>query len=145
LLEIEPLVASFYVVPKPTEDTVYYRDTHHLFNSAGEWIGFCLAHNVFDTDTVWCGWFPWDNSADVVATNGVYLGTVVSNRLYSFEHKRDMGVAYYPSYPAIPVLPNTPKPVAARKLPLGASDVTLKPPTPMPSAAGRQHRRRRRS
>ena len=103
-----------------------YDKPFHLFNSSGDWIGFCLGKNVFDTDSAWRGWFPWD-SADITAPDGSYLGTVVGNRLYAYEHKRGFQIPYYPGYPATPLPPERPEPVGSRELRDGVSDVNLKP------------------
>ena len=121
-----------------------YEEPHYLFNSYGRWIGFCLGMNLFDVDTVWRGWFPWDDSADVMSPNGSYLGTVIGNRFYSFDHKRPMRAAFYSAYPAIPLLANKPKSVGAKKLPLGASDLEFKPATVLsPLASARRSPRHR--
>ena len=108
-----------------------YAKTFHLFNSVGIWIGFCLGQNLFDTDMIWKGWFPWD-SFDAVNTCGWYLGTVVGNRLYWFDHKKDHHIEYYPGYPAIPFLSGQPKPADAKTLPFGAFNVNLKAPAKLP-------------
>jgi len=103
-----------------------YETPFHLFNSSGLWIGFCLANNLFDTDAVWRGWFPWEDSADAVDPGGNYLGTLMGDRLYHFQHKRNLRVSHYPGYPAIPVLPGPPQPVHKLSLPEGARDIELK-------------------
>ena len=83
---------------------------------------------MFDTFAVWRGWFPSDDSADVVTPQGDYLGTVIGNRLYHFEHKKDIQVRYCPSFPTIPHWCESPATAVAKKaLPDGASDVELKP------------------
>ena len=113
-------------VPEQKADAMHYDNPFHLYNSAGAWIGICLGRNVFDTDNVWRGWFPWD-SGDIVWPHGAYLGTVIGNRLYAFEHKRSLRVIYRTGYPPIiPLSPQRPKPAEIKKLPSGASDVDLR-------------------
>ena len=97
----------------------------HLFSSAGVWIGFCEGSNLFNTDAVWCGWFPWVGSFNAVKPDGSYLGTVVGARFYSFEHRRQLCVRKLIVYPTIPTLPPCPSPMAPRTLLAGATDVDL--------------------
>ena len=104
-----------------------FRGPYHLFNSAGKWIGFCVGPNLFDTDGVWRGWFPWEGSYDCVKPDGTYLGTVVGTRFYYFGQKQHVGIQKYPVYSCIPALPNRPAPVSSRDLFVGASDVNLEP------------------
>ena len=110
-----------------------YQKPFPLFNSAGSWIGFCLGNNVFSVDAVWRGWFPWNDSADLMTPRGNYLGTVVGNRLYAFEHKVAVRLMCNPSSPATPCLANRPNPVAPKNLPKGAADVALKSALPVTS------------
>ena len=111
-----------------------YEKRFHLYNSSGVWIGFCLGTSVFDTFAVWRGWFPWEESADSVTPQGEYLGTVVGNRFYRFDHKKDVHVRYYPSFPAIPVWLDAPVSTAPKNLPDGATDVEIRPARLRPSS-----------
>ena len=108
-------------------DAMQYEKRFHLFNSSGVWIGFCQGSSVFDTLAVWRGWFPWEDSADVVTPQGGYLGTVVGNRFYSFDHKKNVQARPCSSCCLIPFVREEVAPVAPKKLPDGASDVELKP------------------
>jgi len=102
-----------------------FRGPYHLFNSSGHWIGFCVGHNLFHPDGIWCGWFPWEGSYDAVKPDGTYLGTVVGVRFYSLQQKHSVCIRKLLVYPAIPPLPKRPAPIAPRDLFLGAQDVTL--------------------
>ena len=104
-----------------------YEKRFYLYNSAGVCIGFCFGSSLFDTFAIWRGWFPWDKSADVMTPQGNYLGTVVGNRLYMFDHKKELQVSYSPSFPTAPFNMEKPGTAASKKLPNGASDVELKP------------------
>ena len=123
---------EWLVLEQKDNASMNYDEYFHLFDSSGAWVGFCLGRNLFDTDTVWRGWLPWD-AAEVVDTNGFYLATIIGNRLYRFDHNRDLRIGYYPGYPPIPLMPDRSKPVAEKKLPLGATDVNLKSPNALPA------------
>ena len=112
-----------------------FRGPYYLFNSAGVWIGFCAGPLVFDTDGVWCGWFPWEGCYDAVKPDGSYLGTVVGSRFFSFEKNRHLRVDKYLVYPGIPELPKRPSPVAPKELFNDASDVDLQSVSAIPVAA----------
>lgn len=103
-----------------------FRGPYHLFNSAGEWVGFCVGANLFNADGVWTGWFPWEGSYDAVKPDGTYLGTVVGARLYHFEQRQFLRVRKLIVCSAIPPLPSRPAPVTPRELFDGTKDVILK-------------------
>lgn len=74
----------------------------YLFSSSGRWIAFRQHRYVFDTDSRWIGWLPWENG-EVVDTQGQYLGTIFpGDRFY-----RDLYRAYrgYPGFPGYSPLP----------------------------------------
>ena len=112
-----------------------FKGPYYLFNSAGGWIGFCVGPNLFNTDGVWCGWFPWEGSYDAVKPDGSYLGTVLGSRFYFFEKNQHLRVHKYYVYPGIPTLPSGPKPAAPRELFEGTSNVDLKSASAIPKSA----------
>ena len=64
---------------------------NYLFDSAGRWIAFRKRRYVFDRDSRWIGWTPWDDN-EVYSPNGSYLGTITyGNRLYCYLQRDDRG------------------------------------------------------
>ncbi|MBP5788822.1 MAG: hypothetical protein J6W29_01130 [Neisseriaceae bacterium] len=64
---------------------------NYLFDSAGRWIAFRKRRYVFDRDSRWIGWTPWDDN-EVYSPNGSYLGTITyGNRLYCYRERDDRG------------------------------------------------------
>ena len=98
----------------------------HLFDSCGRWIGFCDGANLFNTNAVWCGWFPWAGTLDAVKPDGCYLGTVVGARFCCFERNQLLRVGKLIENPATPALPPRPAPMPRTELFAGATDINLK-------------------
>ncbi|ELA7158608.1 hypothetical protein RAX54_004533 [Vibrio parahaemolyticus] len=91
----------------------------HLFDSSGDWLGFRIGKNVYNSDADWVAWLPWGDD-DVVTTDGDYLGTITNgNRLYHFSSKPYRGYPGYPGYPGF---------AGYSPLPFGARDVTMPKP-----------------
>ena len=66
-------------------------NVNYLFDSAGRWIAFRKRRYVFDRDSRWIGWTPWDDN-EVQSPNGSYLGTITyGNRLYCYSQRDDRG------------------------------------------------------
>ncbi|MBR5676391.1 MAG: hypothetical protein IKX14_08165 [Neisseriaceae bacterium] len=66
-------------------------NVNYLFDSAGRWIAFRKRRYVFDRDSRWIGWTPWDDN-EVYSPNGSYLGTITyGNRLYCYSQRDDRG------------------------------------------------------
>ena len=64
---------------------------NYLFDSAGRWIAFRKRRYVFDRDSRWIGWTPWDDN-EVYSPNGSYLGTITyGNRLYCYRQREERG------------------------------------------------------
>ena len=65
---------------------------NYLFDSAGRWIAFRKRRYVFDRDSRWIGWTPWDDN-EVYSPNGSYLGTITyGNRLYYYRQRDERGL-----------------------------------------------------
>ena len=70
----------------------------YLFDRSGNWIAFKIGKYLYNTDSKWVGWFPWDGIA--VDTEGKYLGSIyLEDRLLV-----DLSIHYvpYPGYPGYP-------------------------------------------
>ena len=98
---------------------------HYLFNSSGNWIAFRICTNVFDAHAKWVGWMPWGD-ADVVTTDGKYLGTIVEeNRLFHFSGKPYRGYPGNPGHPGYPGYPGYPGFAGFSPLWRGTKDVNI--------------------
>ncbi|HTQ08710.1 MAG TPA: hypothetical protein VMI31_01425 [Fimbriimonadaceae bacterium] len=98
-------------------------DVQYLYNSEGEWIGFRKGRNVFNKESVWCGWLPWE-SEEVVDQHGEYLGTIHGgNRLYHFSDRREHDAPETPAYPEHPGYVGDPGMIGYEAMPPTAKDV----------------------
>ena len=71
----------------------------HLFNSSGLWIAVKIEQYLYDVNSNWVGWFPWDDE-HAVGRTGNYIGTIYSpNRFYKLGYFPYRGYPGYPGYP----------------------------------------------
>jgi hypothetical protein len=97
----------------------------YLFNSSGSWIAFRVGKYIFDINSNWIGWLPWDEY-EIVDLDGNYLGHIhPNNRLYKKYFSPYRGYPGFPGYPGYPGFPGYPGYIGYSPLPPGTSDVTL--------------------
>jgi hypothetical protein len=95
----------------------------YLFDSQGRWIVFRMDQYVFNVESEWIGWLPWDNG-DVVDIDGNYLGTIYpENRFYRKVFNTYQGYPGYPGYPDKPDYPGYPGYAGDSLLPPGVEDI----------------------
>jgi len=88
----------------------------YLFNSSGEYIAFRKGKYVYDNNSNWMGWLPWEDG-EVVNKFGEYIATIFEDRLYT-SSRRDfkdhpgytdfpghVGSVDYPDYPGSKSIP----------------------------------------
>ncbi len=95
----------------------------YLFDSEGNWIAFRIGNYIFNIDSDWIGWLPWD-SPDVVSVRGEYIGSVYDkDRFYYFENKILPLVIKNVPFPPLPGFPPYPGFGGFRLLPIDAKDI----------------------
>ncbi len=96
---------------------------NYLFDSRGNWIAFRKGQHVFDRNSQWIGWTPWQDN-EVLTPQGIYLGTIThGNRLYHYRHRLERGLPGRCSTPYSPgIFPQPPYPGCAT-LPPWAEDM----------------------
>lgn len=98
-----------------------------LFNSKGDFIAFKKDDYVYDVDGRWIG-FILDNNNIVYNVKGIYLGTIVNDRLYKDFLLENTFVNHYVKFPGYPKMFPFPSPVDKGDIPDGFEDVKIKIP-----------------
>lgn len=98
-----------------------------LYNSKGDFIAFKKENYLYDVDGRWIGFSIQDDNI-VYDTKGIYLGTIVNNRLYKEFSLEKYFTNQLVKFPGYPKMFSFPKPIEKDKLPDGFGDVKIKIP-----------------
>ena len=81
----------------------------HYFSLSGEWAAFRRDGDrvLFDTHGRALGWMPW-GEGEVVREDGMYLGTVLGDRLVQRSSTRYRCALRTPRFPLVTELPEPP-------------------------------------
>ncbi|HZL26351.1 MAG TPA: hypothetical protein VFC39_07465 [Acidobacteriaceae bacterium] len=95
----------------------------HFFDSAGNWIAFRKGKFLFSPGGAWLGWLSSGN--EVFDADGLYLGTIVSDRLFRSQFPSESFNTVHPGYPGRETAADHPGYPGRFEIPIGMEDVGL--------------------
>ena len=95
-----------------------------FFDSTGNWIAFRRGKFIFSASGNWIGWIS-DQNGEVFDTDGGYLGTIVSDRLFHSLFPSTWVNTSHPGYPGRETPPDHPGYPGRFEIPIGMEDIGL--------------------
>lgn len=96
----------------------------YLFDSTGSWIAFRIGRFVYLPDGAWLGWVG-DKESNVFDIDGIYVGTIINDRLFHLQWFGPANNLDHPGYPGGAPAPDHPGYPGRVDVPEGMEDVAL--------------------
>jgi hypothetical protein len=95
----------------------------HFFDSTGNWIAFREGKFLFTPSGAWIGWIGSGN--DVFDVDGLYLGTIVADRLFRSISPSESVNTAHPGYPGRQPPADHPGYPGRFEIPIGMEEIGL--------------------